>query len=163
MPNVTRTTTSTALLCAALAVFIAAGLARADSIGGSINNNEKTLSGTVRESAPEADRPAGRQRPSTRRSSPERAIRSEGGVTRFDGPWSAIFPAGCGGAGTVAVTVSGGKVGGLGFSGTLSASGDFHVGTADGSVCTGRMTGSTGYATYREANGCTRRIRLIKN
>src|ERR1700735_5190802 len=116
-----RMTATTTVFCAALAVSIGAGVARADSTGGSINNNEKTLSGTVREPPPaEIERP-GRHRPAapTRRSSPQGASRSEGGVARYDGTWTAIFSAGCGGAGFVPVTFFWGRGRGLGFFGAV--------------------------------------------
>jgi hypothetical protein len=159
-------TATTNLLCAALAVLIGAGLARADNIGGSINNNEKTLSGTVREPPQaETERPAGRHRPAapTRRSSPQGASRGEGGLGRYDGAWTAILPAGCGGAGAPSFTISGGRLSGLGFSGTVSPKGEFRTVDANGGVSTGRFTGSAGSGTFRQADGCSRTIRLIKN
>jgi hypothetical protein len=167
MWNIPRIATNTALLCAALVVATGANLALADSTGGSIGSNEKTLSGSVQTPHPaEAERPAGRSRPArqTRRSSPQEA--GGGGVARFDGNWTVVLSAGCAAAGTASVTVSGGRLTSLGVSGTVSPNGGFRTVSQAGAatvISTGRINGSTGSGTYRQSDGCSGSIRAIKS
>jgi hypothetical protein len=169
MWSVHRITTNTALLCLAFVVVIGVDLVQAESTGGSIGSNEKTLSGSVQEPSPAGtERPSGRGRhvARTRRSPPQGASRGEGGLARFDGTWTVVSSAGCRTSGTRSLTVSGGQVTGFGISGTISTNGMVRiVGKGDGVtvVGTGRITGNTGSGTFRQSDGCSGSIRSVKN
>jgi hypothetical protein len=166
MWNISRITSNMALLCAALAVAVGADLARAESTGGSIGSNEKTLSGAVKEphsAAPE--RSEGRSQ-RARRSSPQGGGGGGGGVARFDGTWTFVTSAGCRASGNGSVTVSRGQISGGGLSGTVSSNGAFRIVSNAGGITVtggGRVAGGTGSGRYRESGGCTGTIRAIKN
>ena len=88
MQSVTRYLEKAAVLSAALAVVALPGLAGAQSgsAGGSVGNDEKSLSGT-REAprAVETSKPARRSKPEAEE--PRRAPRKSGGGGNLDGAW----------------------------------------------------------------------------
>jgi hypothetical protein len=156
--------TKLALLCAAIAVATAPGaaLAQSGSAGGSIGNDEKSLSGsrpTPRSAEP--DQPARRGKPASDepRRTTSRKSGGGGGSGAFDGAWT-VVSVGCGGTSTSAVIVSSGRIIGQGVTGTVSANGyASSVTNADGIVATGsgRVSGRSGSGTFRRSDGCSGR------
>ncbi|EHR02850.1 hypothetical protein [Bradyrhizobium sp. WSM471] len=148
----------------ALAFFLSAVLAppsavaQSGSAGGSIGNDEKSLSGSRSDRSAE---PA----PSARRSKPAEEPRSSsrrggggggGGGGSFDGAWM-VVSVGCGGTTSGAVVVSSGKVIGQGVTGTVSASGAVSTfGQGDGVTFTGsgRLAARSGSGSFRRSDGC---------
>jgi hypothetical protein len=148
----------------ALAFFLSAtiappsALAQSGSAGGSIGNDEKSLSGSRSDRSAE---PA----PSARRSKPAEEPRSSsrrggggggGGGGSFDGAWM-VVSVGCGGTTSGAVVVSSGKVIGQGVTGTVSASGAVSTfGQGDGVTFTGsgRLGARSGSGSFRRSDGC---------
>ncbi|MCK1574716.1 hypothetical protein [Bradyrhizobium sp. 174] len=145
----------------ALTVFLSAvgappaAVAQSGSAGGSIGNDEKSLSGSPSDRSAE---PA----PSARRSKPAEEPRSSsrrgggGGGVSFDGAWM-VVSVGCGGTTSGAVVVSSGKVIGQGVTGTVSASGAVSTfGQGDGVTFTGsgRLAARSGSGSFRRSDGC---------
>ncbi|MCK1350988.1 hypothetical protein IVB56_07665 [Bradyrhizobium sp. CW7] len=143
----------------ALTVFLSAvgappsAVAQSGSAGGSIGNDEKSLSGSRSDRSAE---PA----PSARRSKPAEEPRSSsrrgGGGVSFDGAWM-VVSVGCGGTTSGAVVVSSGKVIGQGVTGTVSASGAVSTfGQGDGVTFTGsgRLAARSGSGSFRRSDGC---------
>lgn len=148
----------------ALAVFLSAVLAppsavaQSGSAGGSIGNDEKSLSGSRSDRSAE---PA----PSVRRSKPAEEPRSSsrrggggggGGGGSFDGAWM-VVSVGCGGTTSGAVVVSSGKVIGQGVTGTVSPSGAVSTfGQGDGVTFngSGRLAARSGSGSFRRSDGC---------
>ena len=151
-----------AIPIALLAVLIPAafgagpGYAQSGSSGGSIGNDEKSLSGS-RES--ESARPARRSQPEA--DEPRRAGRKSGGGGggNFDGAWM-VYGRGvtCQGTSSNAVVVTSGKIIGETARGTVSPDGKVY-GTSTGSgitvITTGRLSGRSGGGTFRQSDGCT--------
>ena len=137
------------------------GLAHAQSgsAGGSIGNDEKSLSGS-RASA-ESSKPARRSQPEA--DEPRRASRKSGGGggNNFDGAWivSAVGVT-CQGTSSNAVVVTSGKIIGQTARGTVSPDGRVY-GTSTGNgitvITTGRLSGRSGGGTFRQSDGCTGR------
>lgn len=142
--------------------MLALACAEADaqgSTGGSIGNDNKSLSG-----ASEPSRPARRK---AERAEPRTRSRGNGGgdVSRFDGIWvvrafgqSAV----CAGAtSSNTVTVSGGRISGNNVqSGSVSASGALQATGGSRSatnITTGRLSGRSGGGSFRQSDGCTGR------
>jgi len=161
MPNTASRTFSLAALL--LALSAPAALAQSGSAGGSIGNDEKSLSGSRQESSPgRSAEPA----PSARRSKPaaddQRASSRRGGGGSgggsFDGAW-AVTSVGCGGSSSGATVVTSGRVIGEGVSGTVSSSGSVHTfGQAGGGITytgAGRLSGRSGSGTFRRSDGCS--------
>lgn len=160
MQSAIRRRTTIALLCAALAITIGpcAALAQSGSAGGSIGNDEKSLSGSrsaepgrsARRSKPEADEP---RRSSSRRSG------GGGGGGNFDGAWIVVSVGiTCSGSSTTAVVVSSGKIIGQGLTGTVSAKGSARsVGNYEGLtvISSGHVSGRSGSGTFKRSDGCT--------
>jgi hypothetical protein len=150
-------TINTALLCISFIVAFGPGTAFAQgSAGGSIGNDEKSLSGT-RES-PRSVEPARRSKSKPEADEPRRASRkSGGGVGNFDGAW-VVNSVGCGGTSTGAVVVNSGRIIGEGVSGTVSPNGAARsVGNYNGIVVTssGHVSGHSGFGTFRRSDGCS--------
>ena len=147
---------STVLLSAAFGP----GLARAQSgsAGGSIGNDEKSLSGSR---ATESSKPARRSGPEA--DEPRRAGRKSGGGggNNFDGAWivSGVGVT-CQGTSSNAVVVTSGKIIGQTARGTVSPDGKVY-GTSTGNgitvITTGRLSGRSGGGTFRQSDGCTGR------
>lgn len=150
----------TALLCAALtALAPLAARAQSGSAGGSIGNDEKSLSGSRQ--APrsvEPDQPARRGKPAS--DEPRRTTsRNSGGGSSFDGAW-AVVSVGCGSSSTSAVVVTSGRIIGQGVSGTVSANGSVSsIGNYDGIIVTssGHASARSGAGTFRRSDGCSGR------
>ena len=146
------------------AMAAACGAASAQgSIGGSIGNDEKALSGSRQQRAIERERPA-RRPEEPRRVAPRR---SEGGGGSFDGAWvvNAVGVT-CQGSSSNAVVVTSGKIIGNNVtSGRVSPSGSVYAtGGSSGltSVTTGRLSGRSGSGSFRQSDGCTGRWTATK-
>jgi hypothetical protein len=138
------------------------GLALAQgSAGGSIGDDEKSLSGSrsaPRSAEPEAVAP--RKPAETSRVSP----RKSGGGTNFDGAW--IFTsAGCSGSGTLPGVVSGGRLTIQGGGGQVSSNGVLRAyGAGNGMTlnASGRLSGRSGGGSFRRSDGCVGRWSAIR-
>jgi hypothetical protein len=140
-------------------------LAQSGSAGGSIGNDEKSLSGS--REAPrtvESSKPARRGRPEAEE--PRRASRKSGGGGgsagggNFDGTWVAVaMGSPCGGS-SERFVISGGSISGELSSGSVSPNGATRTG---GSVqglswtSTGRFSGRSGSGSFVRSDGCTGR------
>ncbi|PSO15374.1 hypothetical protein [Bradyrhizobium sp. MOS003] len=146
----------------ALAVLLTGAIAsspvfaQSGSAGGSIGNDEKSMSGSRQDRSAEPAPPARRSKPAAeeQRSSSRRS--GGGGGGGFDGAWI-VTSVGCGGTTSGAVVVSSGKVIGQGVSGTVSPSGSVStIGQGDGVTFTGsgRLGARSGSGTWRRSDGC---------
>ena len=162
MKNVTRHWIMAALFCAGLAAVASprVALAQAGSAGGSIGNDEKSLSGS--RSEPSSDREAPRPR-SRKAEEPRRSPRGSGGGgggSNFDGTWAYTgIGTNCQGSGSGSFVISGGLISSKnGGTGRVSPDGAYHsASVGDDGVAltaTGRMSGNTGSGSYRRADGC---------
>lgn len=159
------TTLASLLISAAVA---SAALAQSGSVGGSIGNDEKSLSGS-REAprAVEPSKPARRSKPEA--DEPRRASRKSGGEGggggsssggNFDGSWVAVAVGTPCGSSTERFTISGGRISGELSSGSVSPNGSTRTG---GSVqglswnSSGRFSGRTGSGSFVRSDGCTGR------
>jgi hypothetical protein len=166
MRDVVRHSTLIALL--ALFVSVASGgvLAQSGSVGGSIGNDEKSLSGS-REPPPPPEASARRSKPDAEE--PRGAVRKSGGGgggNSFDGAWivSSVGVT-CSGTSSNAVVVTSGKIIGQTARGTVSPDGKVY-GTSTGNgirvITVGRLSGRTGGGTFRQSDGCTGRWTAAK-
>ena len=146
----------TALLCMPFIVAIGIGCAFAQgSAGGSIGNDEKSLSGT-REAPRSVEGPARRSR--SEPAEPRRAAprSSGGGGGNFDGAW-VVNSVGCGSTTGGAVVVTSGRVIGGGVTGTISPRGAVRTtGNFNGVVVTssGHVSSRSGSGSFSQSNGC---------
>jgi hypothetical protein len=137
-----------------------AAVAQSGSAGGSIGNDEKSLSGSrEKPRAVESSRPARR----AKSESDERASRKSsggGGGGNFDGSWVAVAVGTPCGSSSERFVISGGRVSGELSSGSVSPNGSTRTG---GSVqglswnSTGRFSGRTGSGSFVRSDGCTGR------
>ena len=167
MRDVVRHSTGIALL--SLFVSVASGtgvaLAQSGSAGGSIGNDEKSLSGS-REAPRAAEAPARRSKPEAEE--PRRASRKSGGGggNSFDGAWivSSVGVT-CSGTSSNAVVVTSGKIIGQTARGTVSPDGRVY-GTSSGNgitvITVGRLSGRSGGGTFKQSDGCTGRWTAAK-
>lgn len=148
-------------LLASFVVAVGAGAAFAQgSAGGSVGNDEKSLSGT-RES-PRAVEPAQRSKPKPEADEPRRASRKTGaggggGGGNFDGAWIANSVGSPCGSATQAFVVTSGRIIGEGLSGTVSPSGATSSVGNYGSITaisSGRFSGRSGSGTFKRSDGC---------
>lgn len=128
-------------------------LAQSGSMGGTIGNREKSLSGS-RETAPE--RPARQSKP--KESHRPAASHNAGGGGSLDGSWS-ISSAGinCSDTFRETVVVSGRRLTGNYGSGSVSANGSISgSGNYNGIGVTsrGRFSGRSGSGTFQRSDGC---------
>jgi len=137
-----------------------ASLAQSGSTGGSIGNDEKSLSGSrATPRAVETERPARRSKPRPEPEEPRRASRKSGGGgggASFDGAWM-VTSVGCGGTSQGAVVVTSGRIIAQGVSGTVSSGGGVRtVGNFNGIVInsSGRLSGRSGSGSFRRSDGC---------
>ena len=157
MQNTIRHRIGMSLLCVSLALVIgpAAALAQSGSAGGSIGNDEKSLSGS--RSEPSSDREA--PRPHSRKAEEPRGS-GGGGGSNFDGTWAYTgIGTNCQGSGSGSLVISGGLISSKnGRIGRVSPDGAYHsASVGDDGVAltaTGRMSGNTGSGSYRRADGC---------
>ena len=138
-------------------------LAQSGSSGGSIGNDEKSLSGS-REAprAVESSKPARRGKPES--DEPRRASRKSGGEGggggNFDGSWVSVAVGTPCGSATERFVISGGRISGELSSGSVSPNGSTRSG---GSVqglswnSSGRFSGRTGSGSFVRSDGCTGR------
>jgi hypothetical protein len=114
MPKFIHPQPKAALLCALFAIVIgqSAALAQSGSAGGSIGNDEKSLSGSrtePRSAPPERSVPPSKSEDEPRRSSSKRG--GGGGGGNFDGAWVVVgVGTTCSGSSTTAVVVSSGRI-----------------------------------------------------
>ena len=137
----------------------AGSMAQSGSAGGSIGNEEKSLSGS-REAprAVESSKPARRAKPEA--DEPRRASRKSGGGGNFDGTWVSVAVGTPCGSASERFVISGGRISGELSSGSVSPNGATRSG---GSVqglswtSTGRFSGRTGSGSFVRSDGCTGR------
>ena len=149
------------LLSLLMSVALSTGLARAQgSAGGSIGNDEKSLSGS-REAPRSVETPARRSKPAPEE--PRAARKSSGGGGggggSFDGAWiiSGVAVT-CSGSGSNPIIVTSGKIIGDHVRGTVSPNGTLWgttVGRELAIISTGRLSGRSGGGTFRRSDGCT--------
>ena len=165
MQNVIRHHIKITVLAASLAVMVVPGaaLAQSGSAGGSIGNDEKSLSGSrsveperpARRSKPEADEP---RRSTSRRSG---GGGGGGGGGNFDGAWVVVsVGTTCSGSSTTAVVVSSSKIIGEGLSGSVSPGGaTSSVGNYNGVtvISSGHVSGRSGSGSFKRSDGCVGR------
>jgi hypothetical protein len=162
MQNVIRYLAKVALLSATLAVVALPGQARAQSgsAGGSIGNDEKSLSGS-RETprATEPLKPARRSKPETE--APSRASRKSGGGGNgggnFDGAWVLTSVGTPCGTSTDAVVITSGRMVGQYGTAQVGPNGSTSGIGAAGSLTwtmSGRFSGRSGSGTFRRSDGC---------
>ena len=158
MRNAVRRSIPLLALLIPLACGSAPAHAQSGSAGGSIGNDEKSLSGSR---SGESSKPARRSQPEA--DEPRRTSRKNGGGggTNFDGAWivSSVGVT-CSGTSSNAVVVTSGKIIGETARGTVSPDGRVY-GTSTGNgitvITTGRLSGRSGGGTFRQSDGCTGR------
>ena len=139
-----------------------AALAQSGSAGGSIGNDEKSLSGSrEKPRAVESSKPARRAKPES--DEPRRASGKSGGGGgggNFDGSWVAVAVGTPCGSSTERFVISGGSLSGELSSGSVSPNGATRSG---GSVqglswsSSGRFSGRSGSGSFVRSDGCTGR------
>jgi hypothetical protein len=124
MQHAVRRSSSIALLAILISTAFGAGIAHAQSgsAGGSIGNDEKSLSGSrEKPRAVESSKPARRAKPEA--DEPRRASRKSGGGGgggNFDGTWVAVSVGTPCGSATERFVISGGRITGEWSSGQVS-------------------------------------------
>jgi len=132
------------------------------SSGGSIGNDDKSVSGSRPDSrSVEPERPARRGKPEAE-APPSAARKGGAGGGNFDGVWAYVgIGTNCQGSGSGTITISGGRVSAPGASGTVAPNGAYHahaVGNDGISLtATGRLSGNSGSGTYMRSDGCAGR------
>jgi hypothetical protein len=162
MQNQFRYLCEAALLSAVLAVAALPDIARAQSgsAGGSIGNDEKSLSGS-RGTPPAAEpsKPARRSKPAN--DAPSRAPQKSGGGGgggNYDGAWVLTsVGATCAGSTDTVVITSGKLVGQYGTAQVSPNGATSGTGAAGGLTWTmsGRFSGRSGSGTFQRSDGCT--------
>ena len=152
-------------LLISVAFGTSASFAQSGSAGGSIGNDEKSLSGSRQTPrAIESEKPARKNKPEAEE--PHRASRKSGGGSggggggNFDGAWVAVsVGTPCGGS-TERFVISGGSVSGELSSGQVSPNGSTRTGGSVSGLSwtsTGRFSGRTGSGSFVRSDGCTGR------
>ena len=136
--------------------------AQSGSAGGSIGNDEKSLSGSrERPREAESSKPARRAKPES--DAPRRASRPSGdgaGGGNFDGTWVAVGTGSPCGSSTERFVISGGRLSGELSSGSVSPNGATRTsGSVQGLswTSTGRFSGRSGSGSFVRSDGCTGR------
>jgi hypothetical protein len=138
-------------------------LAQSGSVGGSIGKEDKSVSGS-QAPATRSVPPSAPAQSAPRAKSASRSNSGGGGAggraNSFDGVWTfvGVSSGNCGGS--VTLTISGGRLAGEGYSGSVSADGSINaVGAANGisAVSTGHLSGKSGSGSYQQSDGCTSR------
>jgi hypothetical protein len=127
--------------------------------GGSIGNDDKSISGT-RNIEPEHSSRRSTSEPETRRT-PARG--GGGGVSRFDGAWMFVV-VGCG-SGNVAGVIAGARLSVPNGGGSVSPSGALRaVAAANGvtTVASGHLSGAGGGGVFSRSDGCVGRWTAMK-
>jgi len=152
-----------ALFCMSsiVAISLSDAFAQSGSTGGSIGNDEKSLSGSRDASRTvEPTKPARSSKPDSEE--PSRISRTRGGaggVGNFDGAWATVS-VGCGSTANGAIVITSGRILGDGLSGHVSPNGSATAaGTAGGISWTssGRFSSRSGSGSYRRSDGCAGR------
>jgi hypothetical protein len=164
MQDAARRCSRVALLSTAISIVIASGagvaLGQSGSAGGSIGNDEKSLSGS--RDAPrsvEPSRPARRSKPEAdepRRASPK----PSGGGGNFDGAWIAFAVGTPCGRSTERFVISGGSISGELSTGQVSPNGSTRSGGSVSGLSwnsSGRFSGRSGSGSFVRSDGCTGR------
>ena len=162
LPNIIRYLTEAALLSATLAIVAlpSLGHAQSGSAGGSIGNDEKSLSGS-RETprAAEPSKPTRRSKPEA--DEPRRASRKSGGGGNgggnIDGAWVLTSVGTPCGSSSDTVVISSSKMVGQYGTAQVSPNGSVSgVGSAGSLSWTmsGRFSGRSGSGTFRRSDGC---------
>ncbi len=158
MQYVIRYLEETALVAATLAVVALPGLASAQSgsAGGSVGNDEKSLSGS-RETprAVETSKPARRSKPEAEE--PRRASRKSGGGGNLDGAWVLTSAGSPCGTSSDTVVITGSRMVGQYGTSQVSPNGSTSGIGAAGSLTwsmSGRFSGRSGSGTFRRSDGC---------
>jgi hypothetical protein len=158
MRNAARRSCFIAVPALMIALLSGCGLAYAQSgsAGGSIGNDEKSLSGSR-----EPPRPAesGRRNPPVADEARPAGRKGDGSGGNFDGAWL-VRSRGvtCQGSSSNAVVVTSGKIIGTNARGTVSPDGRVYATTNDSGITvitTGRLSGRSGGGTFRQSDGCT--------
>jgi len=136
-------------------------LAQSGSAGGSIGNDEKSLSGS-REAPRSVDKPARRSKPEADepRRAPRKSSGGGGGGGNFDGAWVAVAVGPPCGSSTERFVISGGRISGELSSGQVSPNGaTTSGGSASGLSWTssGRFSGRSGSGSFVRSDGCSGR------
>jgi hypothetical protein len=139
-----------------------AACAQSGSTGGSIGNDEKSLSGSRAPRAVETEKPARRSKPRPEPEEPRRASRKSsggGGGGNFDGVWIVTgVGSNCQLSSSNPIVITSGKIIGKTARGSVSSSGVLN-GTAQGNgltmITTGRLSGRSGGGSWRQSDGCT--------
>jgi hypothetical protein len=158
LANLIRYPTKAVLLSATLVVVALPNLARAQSgsAGGSIGNDEKSLSGSRQTPrAAEPSKPARRSKTETE--APSQAPRKSGGGGNIDGAWILTSVGTPCGSSTDTVVISSGKmVGQYGTAQVNPNGGVSGVGSAGSLSWTmsGRFSSRSGSGTFRRSDGC---------
>ena len=159
LPNIIRTLTKAALLSVTLAAVTGSVFAQSGSAGGSIGNDEKSLSGSrATPRAAEPSRPARRSSPEAE--APSRASR-KAAVARcgsLEGAWILRSVGATCASSTDAVVISSGKLVGQDGTGQVSPNGSVSgTGSAGGLSWTmsGRFSGRSGSGMFQRSDGCT--------
>jgi hypothetical protein len=132
-------------------------LAQSGSVGGSIGNDDKSVSGSRQDRSTEPAPDARKGTPDEQRSSARRS--GGGGAGNFDGAW-VVVSVGCGGTSTGAVVVTSGKIIGEGVVGRVSPGGAASsVGHYNGItvISSGHVSGRSGTGIFRRSDGCAGR------
>jgi hypothetical protein len=139
-------------------------IAQSGSAGGSIGNDEKSLSGSrEKPRAVEPSKPARRAKPEAEE--PRRASRKNGGGGgggggNFDGTWVAVSVGTPCGSATERFVISGGRISGEWSSGQVSPNGASRGHGSAGGVSwtsSGRMSANGGSGSFVRSDGCTGR------
>lgn len=165
MQNVIRCSIGTGLALLLLSVGFGTSLALAQSgsAGGSIGNDEKSLSGSRQTPRSlESEKPARKNKPEAEE--PRRASRKSGGESggggNFDGAWVAVAVGTPCGSSTERFVISGGSLSGELSSGQVSPNGSTRTsGSASGLswTSTGRFSGRSGSGSFVRSDGCSGR------
>jgi hypothetical protein len=172
MQNVIRRSIGTALVSLLLSAGFATGtaLAQSGSAGGSIGNDEKSLSGSRQTPrAVESEKPARKNKPEA--DEPRRASRKSGGGGgggasggggggNFDGAWVAVAVGTPCGSSTERFVISGGSLAGELSQGQVSPNGATRSGGSASGLTwnsTGRFSGRTGSGSFVRSDGCSGR------
>ena len=167
MQNGIQCSIRTGLLSFLMTIAFGTGvaLAQSGSAGGSIGNDEKSLSGS--REAPrsvEPQKPARRSKPEAEE--PRRASRPSGGGGggggggSFDGAWVAVAVGSPCGSSTERFVISGGSLSGELSSGSVSPNGATRSGGSVSGLSwtsSGRFSGRNGSGSFVRSDGCTGR------
>jgi hypothetical protein len=156
-----RNKTIAALLVSFLVATPGAAVAQG-SAGGSIGNDEKSLSGSRPEQrSVEPERSPRQSKPQEEEQRRSTSRSGGSGVTSFDGAWAVVaVGTTCQGTATGAIVITSGRIIGQRVSGHVSPNGAATaVGNDNGVVVnsSGHFSGRSGSGTYRRSDGCSGR------